>query len=301
MNITNVSPSEVKLLWNEPQTHRHKLPHIGRETGAGNDHYNGLVTRGCSRFSISNQYSGIEGWGYGMWNSHSRLSVKNMYSLERDEEIRLQRLTKLREFGYDYLIPPGQYRSMRAILDDDDDAASDEIDLDNPSNNLADGHGIIGTAENLETFSDDAAATDGDFQAEDIGEQRIIMNDGLEADLPVPGPQQQDELGEEEQGEETEDVEVDLDAAIPEAEDNDYGYSDDYDEDEYQQGFMAEEEYVVRQVDEEQSSRQQPPVTNEEHSETQVQAIEPSLVTPSPANSDSVMDESDDGVDMSFA
>jgi hypothetical protein len=307
MNIPNISPSEVNFLWNEPHVHRHKLPHIGREGSVSKEAYDGLITRNSSRFGISNHYAGIECWGYGMWNSHNRVAVKNMYSLERDEQLRMERLTKIRELGYDYLIPPGQFRSMRALLDDD--GASDEIDLDDPRNNLelVDEHGQqIGTRENLETeeLSEAEPEPDGDFQ-HDIGDQRVVMDEGQ-----VPGPGQVEGPGDNgESNELTEYGEEDLDAAIPEAEDDEYDYSDGYDEDEYQRGFMAEEEYLVRDGGEEEQhgdeQHHEPLVEGNEQVVERLNTEQESLnqpVTDPIQNPDTAMEEeSDDGVDMSFA
>lgn len=246
MEIPYITPIEVNFLWTEPGVHRHRLPRIGKESKdqQPSDSFDGLVTRNTSRFAVGNDYAagGQDYWGYGMWDSHSK--VKNMYSLEREEQLRAQRLDRIRKLGYKYLLPPGAYKTMQAILDDD--GTSDELDLDEQANDV-ELLGQHGMGENVERVQIEEAEEEA---LEDFGNQRVALDQRELLGDEATGPDVQgegDDGDERAIGEPGEEPEEDLDAAIPEVGDNEYGYSDEYDEDEYQQGFMAEEEYVVRQ------------------------------------------------------
>jgi hypothetical protein len=180
----------------------------------------GLTTRGTSRFSISNYYAGGAHWGFGMWDEHS--NIKNLYSIERDQEFRDEQQTRVREFGYDYLIPPGMTKTMRSLLEASEEDQEDVGDEDE----MIEQTGFTPEEEDEDDFA---------------GNERLVIVGEEESDQAMRT--ENTDVGDHEQSGDHD--ENDLDADIPEADDAGYDdYDDDeYDEDEYQEGFMAEEEY----------------------------------------------------------
>ncbi|ANB11886.1 hypothetical protein AWJ20_113 [Sugiyamaella lignohabitans] len=209
---------------------------------------NGLTTRGTSRFCISNEYAGIGQWGYGMWRQQST----DIYNIERDEEYRENYLKSIREFGYNYLKPSGIRQTMRSLLeravqgDEDLDISRGHIDISGMADpnereelELQQEQLEVRGVENEE--NDRARNVAEEDTTNDVGNERMAnMRHAIDGEEDDTFRSDQDEDENEEEVDLDADI-PDLDAEIPEAVDN--SYDDSYDEDEYQEGFMADEEY----------------------------------------------------------
>lgn len=224
-------------------------------TGGGSNGY-GNMNEGGNDYSDADD---DDQWSYGVWNHRQLAAGNDLYDdIGQFEEFREHYLKSIRMFGYRYLRPPGIGKTMQAILDEqqleDDERNLEETEL---------GHGgIDSTEENLD--EEVVQINEGELN------QLAVMRRAVQAE-----EQQEDENEdednddgeadeEEDEEEEYEDEEIDLDAGIADAEDMDYDdYADDeelesevnvdYDEGQYQDRFIAEEEY--EEVDDEQDVR----------------------------------------------
>lgn len=228
-------------------TYRHTVGPAGKQ-GASQDagaYAGGLVTPGTSRFVIENEY-GAPGWtgpwGYGMWSWR-----RGAYDVSADEEHRRQFFRSVRETGYTTLRPAGVAKTMQQLLDEADASDDEAIDMDAEAEaaGMADGplDGHHGVEEN-----ELAPGTEEDDDGQDLDGPPVPID---ASGLGTPPPPGSADDGSDPAADE--DSEVDLDADIPEAEDNDYDdyYGDDgYDDNEYDEGFVASEEEYEASGDE---------------------------------------------------
>lgn len=144
--------------------------------------------------------------------------------VEEYEAAREQHLQSIRNFGYEYLRPPGVSKTMQALLEENEDYSD------------------AGTED--EEMQEDV---EGEFEVVDEDEEQEdtlhSLNNPRQAAAVAGTPTRQQAQPPSNEEREDEEQEIDLDAEIPEADDE-----DEYDEEEYQEGFMAEEEeYEVQQ------------------------------------------------------
>lgn len=167
-------------------------------------------------------YNGSERWSAGLINGAVEADAKRerctriggIENLDRIQMMRSSFLFKIRTLGYDYLRPPGILRTMQTMLEEE------EVSEAEISHN---------EDQDMEGGINDAASPP---------DERLNMT---ESEVEVANPRNNDSM---EQEEPEEEGPMDLDDAIPEASDNDYDLSEDvYDEDQYQEGFMTEDEY----------------------------------------------------------
>lgn len=173
------------------------------------------------------------------------LNRSSSMDVDEYEAARERQLNSIRTFGYEYLRPPGVNKTMQALIEENEeysDAGTEDEEMQED----------IGSEFDVADDQDDLM---NNFNTPLENTHVRTREDGTEAPM-LANPPDDEEGGDEEglaegEDEEGEEEEEDLDAAIPEAEDNDY--EDDYDEEEYQEGFMAEEEEY-----DEQQLQQQP-------------------------------------------
>jgi hypothetical protein len=171
-----------------------------------------------------------------MWDKRTG-EDRGLHDIEADERYRRLFLTRIRELGYNTIRPPGVPKTMQQLIDEAD--ASDEEGGD-ASGGFFEG----GLQEEL-----------GGVEENGLGD-RPGLEDVDEGDLDTqptnlaPGASGLVEFaqGGGLPGDQDDDEEIDLDAGIPDAEDegyDDYGYDDDndrYDDNDYEEGFIASDE-----------------------------------------------------------
>ncbi|KAG5360003.1 hypothetical protein CJU90_5853 [Yarrowia sp. C11] len=170
------------------------------------------------------------------WGDENSNLMASTKSLERDEEMRQLYLRNIRTLGYTYLKPPGFSKTLQACLDEED-----EDEGDSPQNHQTDTQfdefeeeeeegSFLVVEEELEIGGEPTdhtgrthltLDTNTEFSGLEVSED-VLSADGDEGNQAME--------------------ERDLDDDVPEGSDY-YDDYDDYDEAEYQDDFLAEEEY----------------------------------------------------------
>lgn len=155
-------------------------------------------------------------------------------SLERDEEMRKMYLRNIRTLGYTYLKPPGFFKTLQACMDEEDEEEESPQQQDTQFSQFEEEEEEEGSflvvEEDIEI---------GGEPTDNTGRTHLTLDTNAEfSGLEVS----EDVLPEDEVGDEQVVEERDLDDDVPEGSDY-YDDYDDYDEAEYQDDFLAEEEY----------------------------------------------------------
>ncbi|SEI33023.1 YALIA101S03e08460g1_1 [Yarrowia lipolytica] len=169
------------------------------------------------------------------WGDENTNLMASTRSLERDEEMRQLYLRNIRTLGYTYLKPPGFSKTLQACLDEEDE----DEEEDSPQNNQTDTQFDEFEEEEGSFLVVEEELEIGGEPTDNTGRTHLTLDTNTEfSGLEVS----EDMLSGDGEGGDQGIEERDLDDDVPEGSDY-YDDYDDYDEAEYQDDFLAEEEY----------------------------------------------------------
>ncbi|ODQ66303.1 hypothetical protein NADFUDRAFT_82163 [Nadsonia fulvescens var. elongata DSM 6958] len=234
MYLPSIGPRDPHRLWS---SHPDTFSHTIRPRSSSD------IERNRRRVNTANINRG------GSPATAGSLSGSNpIFALERDEQFRSNHYNSIRTFGYDYLKPPGLGKTLQALIDatqeeedsngsggnvnqDDGLTVNEEQTINANNGNTAMDNGLDGIVID-EVFQTDTGNTQG---LPGLNETQFIQGFSSDNDNDDIGNMNDiiDELSEEERN---------LDDEIPSADEDNYSYGDDYNDNEYDDGFMAQEE-----------------------------------------------------------
>lgn len=244
-------------------------------------------------------------------NGYQNITVDNEeigFNIDDQEKRYNQRIQQIRMHGWEYLRPHGIGKTMQQIFEeqedftdhevDDEEAIEDHLMHQEPEESLFDLNNTTGGIVEPVRIERTQDLTRVGENTTDAAEQTQTAID-LENIMGENSDREEEE--EEEELDEDGGEEVDLDADIAEAEEANYSdYDDDYNENEYDEGFMAEEEYD----DENELNRQVPqvPVPAPTNSNVLQHIAEPeqNLNMDNTSNNNNNMEEDEDEEELVF-